>query len=71
MFGLFSTPLVSDFCHVKVLVTESPCHSRWVAFVWSELYQVSPRGAHQLLIVPNCGNGRRDWATVSPVGKPV
>src|SRR5580698_1739339 len=67
-----STPMSSFFDQVKEEPKENPCENRWVAFICSELYQVSPSGAQCMLaMLPNCGNGRRDCATVDPSGKPA
>src|ERR1700676_3994473 len=66
-----SAPSVSVFDQVNEAVVVTPCLKRCVTLVWSASYQVLPKSAHSELMVPNCGNGRSDCASVWPIGKPV
>ena len=61
-----------DLDQVKAKSSCSPRENRLLAVNCSELYQVSPKGAFRRgLLVVNCGNGRKDWATVLVSGKPA
>src|SRR5689334_6583394 len=67
-----SGPSVSSCDHVKLYVKSRPCENRLVTFACSELYHVSPTGAQRPPSPElNCGNGRRDCATVEVAGKPA
>src|SRR6516162_11718522 len=69
-FSCPSMPLVSDFDQVKLRLASRPCESRLITLACKELYQLSPNGAHSPPgAVVNCGNGRRDCATVAVSGK--
>src|SRR5579864_3549293 len=66
-----STPEVSCLAQVKFDPNSRPCDNRFVAFIWSDSYQVSPSGTQcQLVMPPYCGNGRSACATVAVSGKP-
>src|SRR5581483_2367643 len=61
----------SCLAHVNRPVNWSPRENRLVALACTESYQVLPSGAHNAVMLLNCGKGRSDCATVAVKGKPV
>src|SRR5581483_3131027 len=68
--------------HTNVPKKDRPFNRRFMAFNWSESYQLLPRGFQytgiatglglKALGIPvNWGNGRKAWATVKLAGKPA
>src|SRR5581483_2215693 len=67
-----STPNVSCFDQVKLEPNSKPWLNRLVAFNCSDSYQVSPSGTQcQFVMLPYCGKGRSDCATVADSGNPA
>src|SRR5215469_9219866 len=67
-----SVPSAKALLQVSELCKSRPCDKRLVTFVCNASYQLSPSGAQCMLVMlPNCGKGRKDWATDELAGNPA
>src|SRR5579871_47460 len=71
MVTLLGAAVVVCLAQVNTLLNWSPWEKRFVALACSESYQVLPSGAHNAVMLLNCGKGRSDCATVAVTGNPV